>query len=350
MSDPSQGALPADDANMKDRKVGLVFFGLVQIALGGVFGLMALFQVLIPTVQPPGLDQGSAMGAPGTVLYLVAFFASLAVVLVWLGVGSVLKRRWAQALSLVGGWLWLIFGAAGLLGMILFMPDFSEALREGSADSTFSEDQMAMFGTVMKTVMIVFQSIFLVILPGIIVLFYRSPHVRATCESHDPEVRWTDQCPLPVLALILLLGSGAYQCVLTGLSPFRMLPLFGTLIQGMLATVLLVGFGLILIYLTRGIYRMDLRAWWATVGLCVLFLISSIITFLRISPTEILEAMRMPEAQLETMASVYPETPTMLLFICIGGAVWLGFLWYLKRYFPESQVLAPDSSVRAPSV
>ena len=350
MSDPSQRTLPADDTNMKDRKVGLVFFGLVQIALGGLFGLMALFQVLMTTVQPPGLDQGSTTVAPGTVLYMVAFFASLAVVFVWVGVGSVLKRRWAQALSLVGGWLWLILGATGLLGMILFMPDFSEALREGSADSTLSENQMAGILGVMKAVMIVFQSIFLVILPGIMVFFYRSPHVRATCEANDPKVRWTDGCPLPVLALVILLGSGAYQCVLTGLSPFRMLPLFGTLIRGVPATVLLVVFGLILIYLVRGIYRLDLRAWWATVGLYVLFLISSIITFLSISPTELLEEMRLPEGQFETLPSAFPGTTTLLLFICIGGAVWLGFLWYLKRYFPESQVLAPDGSVQAPPV
>ncbi len=41
MSDQSLQALPADEKYPKDRKVGLVFFGLVQIALGGVFGLMA---------------------------------------------------------------------------------------------------------------------------------------------------------------------------------------------------------------------------------------------------------------------------------------------------------------------
>ena len=196
-------------------------------------------------------------GTTGSVLFTVAFFTPLAVMFVWLGVGSIMARRWAQALSLVVGWLWLVLGLASLLGVILFLPAFSEVMREASADSAVSEGQAAMIGGVIKTVMIVFQSIFFVILPGTVVLFYRSKRVKATCDLRDSKVRWTDKCPLPVLALSVLLGFGAYQSVVGGLSPFRMLPLFGILVRGVPAGVLLVGFGLVLVYLTRRIYRLD---------------------------------------------------------------------------------------------
>ncbi len=340
MSDQSLQALPADEKYPKDRKVGLVFFGLVQIALGGVFGLMALFQALMTRLPTPGLDQTGTEGATGSVLFVVAFFAPLAVMFVWLGVGSIMARRWSRALSLVVGWLWLAGGVVSFLGVVLFLPSFSEVMREASTAPAVSEEQVAMMMAVMRTVMIVFQAIFFIILPGSLVLFYRSKHVKATCEARDPKVRWTDNRPLPVLALSGFLGFGAYQSVVSGLSSFRMFPAFGTLLRGAPAVVLLCGVGVVLVFLSRGVYRLDVRAWWAVVGFYILALISSTITFMRISPSEMLEAMQFPEGQLENFPSALLGGSTMLLFMCIGGATWLGFLWYVKRYFNEGEVAA----------
>ena len=34
-----------------------------------------------------------------------------------------------------------------------------------------------------------------IVIPGVAVLFYRSPHVKHTCEVRDPVERWTDRCP-----------------------------------------------------------------------------------------------------------------------------------------------------------
>ena len=50
-----------------------------------------------------------------------------------------------------------------------------------------------------------------VLLPIAWVLFYRSRHVQATCEARDPVARWTDACPLPVLALRVCLKKGVYR-------------------------------------------------------------------------------------------------------------------------------------------
>ena len=343
MPDQSLQTLPTDDKYPKDRKVGLVFFGLIQIALGGVLGLVALFGALMTELPAPGLDQTGTEGAPGSTLLMVAFFAPVAVMFVWLGVGSIMARRWARSLSLVVGWLWLVGGVAGLLGLVFFLPLFSEVMRGASAEAEVSEEQAAMMVAVMRAVIIVFQSIFLVILPGTLVLFYRSKHVKTTCESRDSKVRWTDNRPLPVLALSGLLGFGAYQCVVSGLSSFRMLPVFGMLIRGVPAAVLLFGIGLILVYLSRGVYRLDVRAWWTAVGLYILALISSTITFTRISLSEMLEAMQFPEGQSELLPPNVLGGSTMLLFMCIGGVVWLGFLWYVKRYFNEREVAAPGA-------
>jgi hypothetical protein len=124
-----------------------------------------------------------------------------------------------------------------------------------------------------------------------------------------------------------------------------MLPVFGVLIRGVSAAVLLFGIGLIFVYLSRGVHRLDVRAWWAAVGLYILALISTTITFTRISPSEMLEAMQFPAGQSEILPSTLLGGSTMPLFMCIGGVAWLGFLWYVKRYFNEREVAAPGAGI-----
>ena len=50
---------------------------------------------------------------------------------------------------------------------------------------------------------LLFLGVFFVILPAVWIFFYKSRQVKATCEARDPVARWTDACPLPVLALCL---------------------------------------------------------------------------------------------------------------------------------------------------
>jgi len=38
----------------------------------------------------------------------ILFYALLAVLFVWLGIGSIMARRWARALVLVSSWFWLV--------------------------------------------------------------------------------------------------------------------------------------------------------------------------------------------------------------------------------------------------
>jgi len=56
---------------------------------------------------------------PGLMLYVVA-----AAVLISLGYGSYLARRWARALILVLSWIWLVSGIGGIVFWALFMPQF----------------------------------------------------------------------------------------------------------------------------------------------------------------------------------------------------------------------------------
>ena len=85
---------------------------------------------------------------------------------------------------------------------------------------------------VMTVVALAFGGVIYVIIPGALVLFYRSPHVKATCEARDPVVRWTDACPLPVLAVSLMLGLGAAWMPVMIVASRSVVPCFGCYLSG----------------------------------------------------------------------------------------------------------------------
>ncbi len=58
----------------------------------------------------------------------------------------------------------------------------------------------------------------MVILPLLFVLFYRSRHVKATCESYHPAPDWSEACPLPLLALSLMFFVGAVTLMVLPIS------------------------------------------------------------------------------------------------------------------------------------
>src|SRR5688572_13058498 len=98
----------------RDRRTGLILFGIIEIIIGLFCLLFAFFMVV-------GVMMGTAGGAdvklmiPSLLMYPV-----LAVAFIWLGIGSMTRRRWARALSLVLAWSWLAMGvvAIGVLVVI----------------------------------------------------------------------------------------------------------------------------------------------------------------------------------------------------------------------------------------
>ncbi len=97
--------------------------------------------------------------------------------------------------------------------------------------------------------------------PGILVRFYRSPHVKATFEAKDPSLPWTDRVPAPVLALTLLFGFGAVSGLL-GVA-YRAFPVFGRILTGIPATLLSsLAVGALCALLAWGTYHRRPAAWW----------------------------------------------------------------------------------------
>jgi hypothetical protein len=224
MNEPPVPPAAAAVVEFKDRRTGLIVFGVLEILLGGLAALMVplmlLGQIMSAklTQEPPPLRQM----IPGAMFYGIA-----AVLLVWLGIGSCKTRRWARALSLVVSWSWLGMGVFTVVVMGLFLPSILK---------TAPPQGQALPESARLVVMIVtwlFMGFLFVVVPGVLVLFYQRRDVKATCEARHPVRCWTDAAPLPVLGLSLWLGLGALTMLSMPLSTSGVLPVFGRVVSGL---------------------------------------------------------------------------------------------------------------------
>lgn len=322
----------------KDRSTGLVLFGVFEILIGGICALLVplmLVGVAVSARVDPaaGAAMNVRMMIPAAAIYVLA-----AVWFVWMGIGSIRARRWARALMLVSSWMWLIFGIVGLAFFIFFMGDMYDRMAQGG--------QMPPEALVVaKLVMTGVVGCIYVILPGIFVLFYQSKHVKATCERKDPQVRWTDKCPLPVLALSLMFGFGAFSMIWSASYGF-IVPFFGVILDGIQGALATVVFTLVLGYVAWGTYKLKSGAWWTAVALNVLGTASAVITFSRVNMLEVWKRMDMPEQQLQVLRDS-GIAEIMPWWMVIWAVPFLAYLLYTKRYFiPSGQERGHSGSPR----
>jgi hypothetical protein len=319
----------ANHAGFKDRRGGLIAFGILQIILGLICALIVPFMVL-GTRMSAGVSPNASVPQPDTrmMIPMLLFYLLLAVWLIWMGIGSVMARRWARALVLVVSWLWLIVGVMAMASMVFIMPGmYTQMNRTGQ----MPDAMMAIF----KAVMFGFLAVFYVIIPAVLVLFYGSRHVRATCESRDPTVRWTDRCPLPVLALSLM--AVFWACCLPTIGIYGWtLPFFGLIVTGAAGAVVALVSIVLLVYVAWGTYRLDIKAWWCAVAMVIAWGLSAGMTFSRASLMEFYEKMNFPAQQMELMKQMMPSgSAWMFLLMGAWGILLLGYLIYTKRFFDQ---------------
>lgn len=313
----------------RDRKALLVVFGVLQILLGAMLACFVPL-VLFATIASKTMQTGTAapMGLR-TMIPSVCLYGAGAVWFICMGIGSIMARRWARALVLISSWLWLLCGVVGSVIMAFMLPRMLHKIGE----NTQAPPSAAGVVTGVMVVMVVFMGFFYLVVPGILILVYGTKNVKATCEARDPEIRWTDRCPLPVLALSLMLAFGMLG-MLSMLLYGCVLPVFGIILTGIpglvgtLALVALWG------YLARGTYRLKMQAWWATfLSLCLAGL-SAVITFSRISMGDLFQKMHLPQQQLATLEQMDLFKGHFLVLSCgISLLVYLAYLLYVRRYF-----------------
>ena len=328
------------NTDFKDMKTGLVVFGILQIIFGGFCALLVPFMIL-GMIASSVLDNSSA--APMSLTMMIAavlIYVLLAVWFICMGIGSIKARRWARALLLVTSWLWLISGICGLIFMLLLMPDVYEQMGK-------SEQMPPGVARIMKYIMTGFMIIFYVIIPGVLVLFYGSKNVKATCQFRDSRLRWTDKCPLPVLAVSLIFGFWAVSMLLMGFYGWA-IPFFGSILSGIAGAAVVLVVMLLFGYVAWGTYKLSIKAWWCAVLVITAWALSAGITFSRVNILDYYEKMNFPKQQLDIIKQYNIPQDYTGLFFGLWVACFLGYLLYTRRYFvrPAEQERASQQTLR----
>jgi len=321
----------AGNYSFKDRKVRLVVLGILQIILGGICALMVPFMIL-------GMAASAAYGkgaAGGVSLRMmipgVLFYLALAVWFIWMGIGSVMIRRWARAIILVSSWLWLICGMLGFVLVLTVLPSMYAKMGESGGMPKGA-------AAVMKYVMTAFLAVIYVVMPGIFVLFYSGKDVKATCEYRDPKERWTDRCPLPVLVVSFMSAVWAVSILPMGIYRWA-IPFFGSIVSGTAGAIIILVLTLVLAYIAWGAYKLDIKAWWCALLVHIGWSLSSIITFSTVKMEQFYEKMAFSGQQRDIIKQFSTLwEPRMSLFLGFWAVVVLAYLIYVRRYFTDASL------------
>jgi len=335
MNQQNSGAAPAASSPLpapyKNRSAGLLVFGILTILLGCVAGLFVLLSV--GQAAMAGSTNGTASFP--ALLSVMSIYGLAAVVLVWLGIGSIMARRWARALLLVFSWIWLITGVLVSLFMVFFMPRMLANMSAGGTAGQPALNPAIMGGVMIGMFLIV--GVFFVIVPGVWTFFYNSRHVKATCEARDPVTRWTDACPLPVLGLCVLLIVSVPSLLVMPIAGHGVMPFFGMFLTGIPGSAFCLAFAAVWIYAAWSLYKLEPRGWWLVfIAMCVC-MASGLLTFARHDMMEMYRLMDYPQAQLEQIQKFgFLLGNRMAWLILLSMLPFLGYLLFIRKFLLRS--------------
>lgn len=257
----------------------------------------------------------------------MAIYGFLAVALVWLGIGSILARRWAQALLLIWSWGWLISGLSMTVAMAFILPHLPATSAAQTARAPTPPAGLV-YGVTLG-----FCFFFGFVLPLIWLLFYRSRNVRLTCAARDPVERWTDRVHCrcsrfrfgwPSMARVFSPFLYALLCV----AVFRLLP------ARCARNGCFVLLGLLWLWTARAVFRLEWIGWWIALFSSFFYPLSSSLTYARHGLLEVYAGMHYS-----------PEMIARLSSLSVVGRAWMiwgpwlfalplvGYLFFVRRFF-----------------
>ena len=273
-----------------DRSPRLIAFGILSVLLGA-FGIFLGLLHLAALLFADSLQETIGLAVDVT-SFLMGFliYVMLGATFIWIGRGSMQKRRWVPPMMTVLARIWLLCG----LVVTLFIPGLVDATLDHSPTDVRIEDAAVRLGV--KAVVVALAGVAGVLLPALFLWAYGGRDVKRTCEAHDPQPDWTESSGLAVLGLSVgLVTTGALLLPLM----FRpVVPLFGVVVTGWPAGLLLAACAVGCLYLARAAFRLQMTAWWGSMLFVLLVGVSTIATFLRVAPVELYRHLGYPEESL----------------------------------------------------
>jgi hypothetical protein len=300
----------------KDRIASLIVWGIFLI-LGGLLCAFMVAIMFIPLIFSQG-EVPVMQLIPGMLVYVC-----MGIWMIWMGMGTLRARRWAQRLMLATSWLMLYCGIMAMGMMAFILP------RIFSSIEIPEETVKIVMGFTCCILFVVY-----ILLPVSGVLFYGNRNIRATIEHRDAGPSWTERCPLPVfilvisllLSLISLLMLGFMNCVV---------PFFGILLNGLMGALILLPIGAICCGLAYGIYQQRPVAWWGVLTLLLLACLSQWMTFSQIDLMAYYEAMGYTEQMMQSFEQMrwLDESGLMRSMGLMYAVPTLIYLLCIKRFF-----------------
>jgi hypothetical protein len=337
---PNDASLPTPPTPpaYRDSSGGLLAFGIVQIVVGGLISL-GIPLMLLGALLARRVGGGMPLG--GYAISVVTYgFA--AVLLITLGVGSIRGRRWARALTLVLSWAWLFVGIMMTVFLTAVLPaTFVAAFHKAAALNPNARAMPAGVLALILTFIIVLFSVFLVVLPLAFLLFYRKKDVEQTVNQRGPEERWTDRCPLPVLAASLFFAWGCpYYLLMSFTTP--LIPFFGRYLTGPPGAIGCWLVAALDAYLAYSLFHLQSAGWWISTATLTLRTASAVITYARGDLLQAYSRMGWKATQLQMMSESPMFRSHLFLWWSVGFLLaFLGYMFGIKRYFR----LPPDPTV-----
>ena len=319
-----QPPFPPPPPQHPDRSGFLIAFGVVETLIG-IFFLLIIAMI--------GAMRGMIAGAPNAkelppnfMLSIVVIYGGLAAVFFAMAVGSFMRRNWGRILCLIISWMWLAFGALGVLMSAVIMP---QVMRDMPQTPNAPPVNTGAVVAVMVTMMM----IFMVALPLVFVLFYSRPSVKATCLRMSGGQ--ASDFPAILGLLMVWYGFTALSTVFILARP-RGSMVLGFVIGPIAAKIYAIAVIAVCVYLIYAFYKREPMGWKVAVGFAVFSFLSIVSAFYAGDTMAKYRQMGMTEAELASMT----RTPMMMsmikIFTLVLGAVHLILLVYARRYFGNS--------------
>lgn len=307
----------------KDRTVGLIVFGTVDILFGiFCFTLAMALLVVVSSAGLGGMKPAHFRMAMGFLCFLTGWFCTM-------GLGSIKARRWARALLLVGAWMAVFFGTLAMALALYVLPEMY-TLMEGSGFLSPTAALGMLYFAIF--VLVLLQMVF----PIIGIAFYGSGSVRAACERRHPAPGWTDRIPLPLLAMGFVSITGSLSIVAAAPTNYIVF-FFGHVVSGAAGFAVVALVSLACGYVGWGAFTRRMHAWWGAYLLVFMVSSSMMLTFSEMDMATMYAHMGYSAEQVENLRRFYPFSPAMLTYMsCAWGIMACIYLvWTRDCFRPE---------------
>ena len=301
--------------------IGLLFIGVAAFFLGPIEMYAFYLFSAGGRFHYEGFGFGSFMFA--NIAWQVIGYYGIALLLIPLGYGHMRLRRWARGMMLSLLWCWLILGLP-LMIVFLFMLSVKDLSATASA------------------FVVITLGISYLLVSGWLIRFYQSLDVQQTFEAKDQNSYWIETRPLPILTLTVLC---TFYVVVLHVPLFLngIFPVFGAWLSGIEGIYALATCIVCLAWLTWGVARQRLWAWWGSAVYFTALTLSTIITLVQSSFSEMVLLMRLPPRELEFLKGVPLQGAHFALFFGIPLIGALALIITARRYFGAEQKKRKES-------